>query len=267
MPNNSNVHSPITLVGNGRSGTSLVSQVFKFHPDFVYVGETSNLIHSVYKSMVASLPPNRHKDVGECIRVLFNQLFVTTEKYWFHKPIGIPIVKNYWKNEDEFINWYWNVFDRVFPGGKYFTCLRHPLDILISSQNWWNIPIQAVVKSNMLMAKLLTHPASKIKYAVVFEKLIANPEEETKNLFSHLNIEYHENCLRAFEKGWVMSLEGEGGQQTEEQMLEEKRKRAFSKKEKWAKINPSVLTDEYKKAIEDCWSKFGHTFGGWEAQL
>lgn len=263
MPNKFNVNAPINLVANGRSGTSLVSQIFKNHPDFVYVGETANLIHSVYKSMVSSLPQIRHKEVPDVIRMIFLKMYETPEKFWFQKPIGIPIVKNYWRNEDEFIVWYWRVFTAVFPKGKYFTILRHPLDIVTSSNTWWNLPHKSIINSNRMMAKIITHPDSKIKYAVNFESIVKNPEEETRKLLDHLELDFHEDCLLAFKKEWVTSSDPTKDKEEEED-LETKQKKAFSKKEKWALINKELITEEYKTAVEDCWTKFGYDFGGWE---
>ncbi len=205
MPNNTNVKRPITLIGNGRSGTSLVSNIIGSHPDCVYVGETANLIHSVYKSMVSSLPQSRYDEVPEVVRDNFIKLYPSAQKEWFHKPIGIPIVKSFWKNDDQFIEWYWKVIDRIFPGAIYFSVLRNPIDVIESSHKWWDRPYKSIIKSNHLLYKILTHEDSRVSFAFRYEDII-NPDlskDIVTDLLERIGLDYNEKSLSALGTKYV----------------------------------------------------------------
>lgn len=256
MPNNANITAPITIVGNGRSGTSLVSQIFNAHPECHYVGETVNLIHAVSHAMTCSLPEARWKDIPETIRDSFLRLFPASVTRWMHKPIGVPITVNFYRDrEDEFLEWFWQVLDDVFPSATYLTVLRHPLDILCSSHDWWGRSYAAVANSNRLVAKLITHPRSKVDFAVHFEGLVSSPESSVRALLDHVEMPFKPACLQPFKRQHASKRDrsaASGG-------------RGLSHEARWAEIDRAVLTDDFRSSVESCWSKFGLEFGGWPA--
>jgi len=251
MPNWSNILCPISLIGNGRSGTSLVSQVFSAHPDITYIGETVNLIQSTYYSIASGLPKRKKERIPELIRNIFTHLYPTKEKYWFHKPIGAPIIHSNFKDIDQFCEWYWKVFDRVFPHASCFTVLRHPYDVIVSSVDWWGRPEKSIIKSNYIVAKIISHPSSRVKYAVHYEELLKKPEENVRGLFNYLGIDYHPDTLKAFDKNWSVK-----GHQNGSDLSENVKKKYNSKKEKWDTINQDNLTQEFIEATNKVWEKF-----------
>jgi Sulfotransferase family len=259
MPHLENILRPITIVGNGRSGTSLISQIFKLHPECVYKGETVNLIHSVWKSMECSLGPKQQPEIPELIRQQFLQLFPSTERYWMHKPIGVPFVRNMFPDEDEFLSWFWRILDQVFPQATYFTVLRHPLDVVLSSSRWWNIPFHQVMESNRIVAKLLIHPDSKVKHAINYHQLIEDPEPHVKKLFRYLNVPFVRRTLEAFDAVHVANP----GAEESDSSLEQRKQSSFSHADKWTEIPKHLLTEKYRTAIEACWNHFDCDFSGW----
>lgn len=267
MPNTSNVSSPFTIVGNGRSGTSLLSKAFNAHPDCFFAGETVNLIHSVWKSLESSLPEKKAAEIPDVIRHQFLRLFPSTQKYWMHKPIGVPIVARFFSNEEEFFGWFWDVIEQVFPDAKYFTVLRHPLDVLSSSHQWWGRSYESIIESNRRIARIVTHPKSKVHFGVNYHDLVAQPREQLRALFDYLDFPFHENCLKAFDVGHVVSKgpSGSAPPETPEtaEQFKTRKERGFSHKEAWRDLNPKLLTADYRQAVEASWSKFGHDFGGW----
>ena len=267
MPNTSNISSPFTIVGNGRSGTSLLSKAFNAHPDCFFAGETVNLIHSVWTALASSLPEKKKAEIPDVIRHQFLRLYPSNQKYWMHKPIGVPIVVRFYNDEEEFFDWFWDVIDQVFPQAKYFTVLRHPLDVLSSSRQWWGRSYESIIESNRRIARIVTHPKSKVHFGVNYHDLVAQPREQLTALFNYLDFPFHENCLKAFDVGHVVS-KGPGGVAPPEtpeaiEQFKNRKERGFSHKEAWSDLNPSLLTDDYRQAVEASWSKFGHDFGGW----
>ena len=140
--------SPITLVGIGRSGTTLLENVFKSCEDVYATGETGGLIFGTYIGSEASFfhspildYSNREVYKSSVVRALFDKLFPINDnnyKHWFHKPAGIPKFipwKQYREESDnsEFpVTWYWHVMNEVFPNSKYICVLRNPWEIVIS---------------------------------------------------------------------------------------------------------------------------------------
>lgn len=51
MPNPHNIEAPVILISMQRSGTTLVHDIFRRHPDFNAIGETANLIFGVWHAV------------------------------------------------------------------------------------------------------------------------------------------------------------------------------------------------------------------------
>ena len=267
MPNDRNILSPITIIGNGRSGTSLVSKIFSAHPDCFFAGETVNLIHSVWRSLESSLPRNRLSAIPEVIQRQFLHLFPSRQRYWMHKPIGIPIVARMFASDQEFYEWFWDVLDATFPQAQYFTVLRHPLDVLVSSDQWWDYGLPSIVESNRRVAELITHPRSKVGFALNYHELVADPEPHVRALFEFLNVQFHPSCLKPFEVGHVMNQRGVFAEKGQESVdLRARRETGFSHRDAWLKLDRSLLSREYQEAVDACWEKYGYDFGGWSLE-
>ena len=269
MPTQKNIKRPFTLIGNGRSGTSLVSKLFNAHPDCFFAGETVNLIHGVWRSLECSLPASRHGDIPETLRKQFLHLFPSKQRYWMQKPIGIPIIAGTFPEEEQFYEWYWSVVTETFPEARFFTVLRHPLDVLISSDQWWDYGMPAIVESNRKIAKLLTHPDSPVEIAVNYHELIRSPQLEVTRLFSLMEMPEHERCMTVFDHGHVLNPETSelavatpAGQSPA--VVAERRRHGFSHRDRWKEIDRKVLTEAYRDAVEQCWEKYGFSFGAWE---
>jgi hypothetical protein len=234
------------------------------HPDCFFAGETVNLIHSVWRSLESSLPVKRHTAIPETIRRQFLHLFPSQHKYWMQKPIGIPIVARSFADDSEFGEWYWNVLDETFPDASFFTVLRHPLDVLISSNQWWDYGLPAIIESNRRIAKLLTHPHSKVKLAINYHELIQTPESQIDRLFSGINLPTHPKCLEVFDTGHVLNQQNKTPSEPEPSTVRERRRQGFTHRHRWCEIDRNLMTTEYREAVEECWEKYGYSFGSWE---
>ena len=102
MPNADNIACPITLIANGRSGTSLVMHILGDHPDVDACGETQQVLTGVWHAaerMKGIIRPDQTLDqdaphdvrCGKAVRAAFLATFPDTgAAEWFHKPIGVP---------------------------------------------------------------------------------------------------------------------------------------------------------------------------------
>jgi Sulfotransferase family len=258
MPNTANILAPFTIVGNGRSGTSLVSRALGRHSQCMFAGETVNLIHSVWKSLETNLPVKKQVEIPDVIRQQFLRLFPSRQRTWMHKPIGIPIVWNLFPDEETFIVWFWDVLERVFPDAKYFTVLRHPLDTAVSSHQWWGWSYASILNSNRLIAKIINHPRSRVTFAVDFHQLSADPKIHTMRLLDFLGLPFEPECLTAFETVHVGNSKKSPPRSRSARLIS-----PYDYVDQWKDIDPSLLSEDYRNSVQACWEKFGLDFGGW----
>lgn len=269
MPNQDNIEAPITLVSFGRSGTSLISQIFALHPDCHSVNETANLIFDVWHAIKFSsgfTPPlfegdNRVSDenrASRIVRQVFLTCFPNDRSHWFHKPIGIPTVlqRNYDDDQwPEAAEWYWQVIRQTFPKARFFTILRHPCDIVLSLQARSGFDQAIIWRLVRNMAYLLTHPASPVEYAIHFEELIQNNEKVLKDLFSYLNLSFTPRVLNAFSQNHVAS---EGKPPINLTLT--------NRSMEWDQIDPGKVSGTSIENITNLFNRFGYQLQ-WPAHL
>jgi hypothetical protein len=214
MPNLRNIEAPVTLVAFGRSGTSLLSSLFDRHPDFRFAGETANLVFGSWHAAefsASGIPPlvegGKHvPDVDRAARAV-RQAFLTCipddRPHWFHKPIGLPVIipvlfrSDQWSEAAE---WYWKVMRASFPKARYFTVLRNPCDVVLSSQAYWGYDQATMWHSLGLFSYILGHSSSPVDYAIRFEDLTQNRKKATEELFSYLGVRFDDKVMDAFGK-------------------------------------------------------------------
>lgn len=214
MPNEHNIKRPFVLVGPGRSGTSLVSNLIVKNDDVEFVGETASLIFGLWDSMEQSAAITRHitteknaqttimTRADEVIRGAFCHLYPDPKKYWFQKPIGVPkfILNNFdYVETQKSGEAYWKVLKTCFPEGKFFTILRHPFDIVLSSSSYWGWDQESIWKNISWMAKLILHNDSPVNYAIDFKNLVEDHKNQTKELCFYLGINFNDKMLEAFD--------------------------------------------------------------------
>lgn len=212
MPNEGNIASPCVLIAYGRVGSTLLLDVFRRHHHIQALGETVQLIFNSWLDKEKELNDNGQTIsneqlnflCGDAVRSTFLRIFHDTRQAWFQKPIGAPNALFYkfgeYKVDDWplLAEWYWTVMSHSFPDARYFTVLRHPFDIILSAKKKWKTPEERTWRNLGLIAFLLTHPMSKVDYAISYDDLIAKPEETLGQLFTHLNLEFDPQSLNAF---------------------------------------------------------------------
>ena len=268
---NEKIKSPITLISHGRSGTSLLQNIFDAHPDISVAGETADLIFSTWysiwraKGIVPGLIENGKvvpwkKRAARGVRAVFNEIFNLETEYWMQKPIGQPFVNNYIRKQgttlDEWFELYWSILDDVFPTGKYITILRHPCDVVLSAQGYWGREESQIWRGIANMARCILHESSKITYAVNFDELVEQPEQSLKNLFSHLDIPYRSEMLEALDYIYVPNQDG---WKQDKSLFKGKVNSNFSRRDEWDKLDFSIPNSDDLEVIEKLWSRVDYS--------
>jgi hypothetical protein len=260
MPNQHNIESPATLITSGRSGTSLLAAVFQQHADVQFVGETANLIFYTYEALDSSnsiIPslfegetwvPNDER-AGRVVREAFLTSFPDSRRFWFQKPIGIPMPLATRFNEKEWseaAEWYWKVLGRSFPKGKFFTVLRHPCDVVLSAKAYWGYDEATSWWSVGFMAYLLAHPASLIQHVISYDELVQHPEQQVRDLFMFLDIPFRNEVLNAFSQRHASTKERSG--------LNTK---VTTRRDEWSQLNPALAKPLYFNSTVELFEKHG----------
>jgi hypothetical protein len=261
MPNERNIDAPITLVGSGRSGTTLLLRAFGQHPDIGITGETTNLIFDVWESVAATtilLPPlwrdGVAASVDERAALAVRQVLLTlcpdARPRWFQKPLGIPKALNarFGKGDrwSESAAWFWRRLQRTFPHARYFTVLRHPCDVVLSGAAYWGHDQATLWRSAGWMAYLLGHPESLVKQAIFYDDLVTDPEATLRRLFSDLDLPFDACVLRAFSQVHAPSQ----GRSRLDQL-------SVTRRAEWDQLNPNYARAEYVQPHLALFRRFG----------
>jgi len=210
------IESPITLVGLGRSGTTLIERAFASTSSVCSCGETGGIIFGTYAGALDSYfhsPGLRYDSrelfAADVVRRLFSSLFNISEaSHWFHKPAGIPKMiswPNYKSKNDRFefpTQWYWETLDAVFPNARYITVLRNPWDIVTSRMIFSGWPEMGGWDDIKIMYDFISARSHNMEI-LFFEDLVNDPYSEISTLFGKLGVEHDEKLKEVVSKKHV----------------------------------------------------------------
>jgi hypothetical protein len=264
MPNISNVKSPIILISPGRSGTTLISDIFGKHPECSCCGETVDLIFDLWNAAQRSIShitveprgeiaTSTDERCAEFVRQGFLSLLNDEKSFWFQKPIGIPAAFSSslfdvacW---DEKAKIYWEVMHHVFPDAKYFTILRHPCDIVMSFKRRFALDEKICWAILGFLSHIIEHPDSQIRHAVSYEALAHDSEATLKPLMLLLGIDYCNEMMDSFN---VIH--------TWQDDLHSSNKSEFSWENQWAELDPQFAEERFVEPIRKLYRKLGYDF-------
>jgi hypothetical protein len=256
MPNLGNAGSPITLLGIGRSGTSLLEACIRTCPNVQSIGESSGLIFSTACGAHSTLIPSVHKYPdrydydGHAIRQLLIALEPSDRERWFHKPIGVPKLVSWWqlpgeKSTNGFpIEWYWRVLEAAFPAAKYLACLRNPWDVVRSWERFAGWNQKDLWRDVLITYRVIGRGMSRFDLIVTFDELINRAEDTLERVFRAVDLATTGQALAAYEK--PRSMRGH--------------KIMNSYREFWSTCERPNLSEEEASDIVAIWKQLGHEF-------
>ncbi len=261
MPNLENIDSPVTLISFGRSGSSLLSNIFERHPAFRFVGETVNLIFGIWNAVEVSasgmpalfenerwVPEDER--AGRAVRQGFLACLPDDRSRWFQKPIGMPtiLVSNYdegcWPDAAEH---YWRVMKHSFPRARYFTILRNPSDVVLSAKSYWGYDERTLWELSARLAYFLAHPSSPVVYAITFDDLVRDSEATVRKLFNYLDVPFDEKVLEAL---GTVHVPASG--------REDIKTLSTTRREQWKELDSANIDLNHIQAFAKLYAKFDH---------
>jgi hypothetical protein len=257
MPNKENIRSPITLFGNGRSGTSVLYRAFSQHPDVEGCGESANLTFTTWRALEQISGLTRYgkihtKDYGadasELVRQAYLAVFPSAKKDWMHKPIGLPRIHRDFPDvepdSDEFVDWYWTVFSRSFPDSRNLALLRNPLDVVVSGKRYLGVEDAVMWRSLNFLYAALVRGKDRVRMVVRYADMIADPDATLKRVCEAVALDYSVRMPRAFEQ---LHVPMRGTMVGSEEDLAEKRRKGFAHVEERKAL---AMSDDALKALE-----------------
>ncbi len=218
MPNARNVEAPVTLLGPGRSGSTLITALFRKHPDFQAVGESASLVWSSFYwqtrwlSNTGRFPGGRDMDevARDGVHGLLCSTYPSANRRWFHKPIFEPDIAPIFErvagrvvafeDPEEYRAWYWRVSRLIFPEGRFFTVLRDPAENAASiMQRWRNGEERAFARLRSVY-ELMAHPDSRLGLVIPFEQLQQQPEEAVRRILDFAGAPFDASLMSVFEQ-------------------------------------------------------------------
>jgi hypothetical protein len=257
MPNSANIRSPITLFGNGRSGTSVLYRAFSQHPDVEGCGESANLAFTTWRALEQISGLTRygkiHKkdygaDAAELVRQAYLTVFPSEKREWMHKPIGVPRIQRDFldiePDSDEFVDWYWMVYSRSFPDSRNLALLRNPLDVVISGKKYLGVEDAVMWRSLKFLYAALERGKDRIRIVVRYADMIADPAATLKRICEAVALDYSARMPRSFEQ---LHVPVRGTMVGTDEELVEKRKTQFLHLEERKALQ---LDDDALRAVE-----------------
>jgi predicted Zn-dependent protease len=193
---------PVFIVGMPRSGTSLVEQILSSHSGVYGAGELPGMINIMREFVTAVDTPQ-----GATLYLAKNGGTLGT-RYLGELPEparGAGVVTD--KHPLNF--WSVGLIRALFPDAKIINLIRSPVDTCLSilrvrffaSFNFAN-EIDSVAHYFAAYEKMMAHWRAVFGdavYDVDYERLVAEPETETRNLLAYCDLEWEDACL-AFHK-------------------------------------------------------------------
>lgn len=170
MPNPSNIERPIAFLGLGRSGTSAITEIMSHHPQIDNVGEVSPVIWDICEGVRLANMNMRHPTPREgslsrsslaasAVRGFFLGNYHSERSSWVMKPIGpISRVRDRFASrasDEEFLDWYFGVFDDCFPEARIYCLVRDPIQYARSARRYWGASFRAVMDDLAFMSVIL----------------------------------------------------------------------------------------------------------------
>jgi hypothetical protein len=198
--------APLFIVGMNRSGTTLVESILSRHPDVLALGETSEIFdietESYARLGAAGANVGRHEMMLGLGRDWLSARAETTMKNTATRATApFKIVTD--KLPENAVRL--GLVARLFPNARVVYVRRHPLDTGISNffqrfsagnghstrLDWIGARTRQIADSMVVWKRALDLPILDVSY----EKLVADPEGESRRLMEFAGLDWTDECL------------------------------------------------------------------------
>ena len=198
---NTNEIKPIFIIGVPRSGSTLVEKIIGSGSKFVPMGEETAVLENYINSKILQ---KRSLDLGQAEDI-------RDEITNIYKDKGLILKKYDYRFTDKSLNnfFYLNLIKDVYPNAKVINCRRDTLSSIMSifqnniTELAWVHNLENIFKYFDNYFEIINSFKNKNKdfiYELNFEKLIENPETESKKIMKFCELSWDEKCLEFYKR-------------------------------------------------------------------
>ena len=196
---------PILLVGVPRSGSTLVEKIIASGYKNIPMGEETSVIDNFMKNKIKENEISNYKkeDIRKSILDIYQRKGLINEK------------NNYTFTDKSLENFFYIGFIKeIFPNIKVINCKRNYVSSIMSIfQNnivslSWAHNLENIFKYYDIYLKIVNHYKKKFPnfiYDLEYEKLVKNPEIESKKIFEFCNLPWDKKCLEFYKRKDLIS--------------------------------------------------------------
>jgi len=200
----SNNINPIFIFGLPRSGSTLIENIIASSSDSIFVGEESDIINSYFKEKIL-----KNKNIN------FNDQDIQLDIINAYKKKNLIKDNSSIFTDKSLENFFFlDLIKVIFPNAKLVNCNRKPLASLMSifknnlvNLSWAHNTNDILKYFNSYYEKIhvFKNKNSNMIYDIHYEKLVHEPEMETKKLLNFCGLEWNEKCLEFYKRKNLIS--------------------------------------------------------------
>ena len=198
--------NPIFIVGVPRSGSTLVEKIIGSGQRFIPIGEETSVLENYINKRILE---KESLNLGEAASI-------RKELFGIYKNMGLISKKYNYVFTDKSLNnfFYLNLIKEIYPDCKVINCKRDVTSSIMSifqnnlTELAWAHNLENIFKYFDNYFKIIkdfekVHP--NWIYNLDFEKLINNPEEQSKKLMKFCALPWDEKCLEFYKRKDLIS--------------------------------------------------------------
>jgi len=194
---------PLFIVGNPRSGTSLLEQILSMHPDIANAGELS--VGHTMQLNSSSLTDSFHSWPNSMIDVREEDAIALSSQY-FEANVDFSAGKKVISNKALNLPLQLGFLSKILPSSRAVMLHRHPLDnavscyttnLLVSGHAYTN-SLETLGKTWVARKKITDHWLKTLSIPMIelhYENLVADQRGETERLVKFLDLPWQEDCM------------------------------------------------------------------------
>ncbi|GGW86979.1 sulfotransferase family protein [Alteromonas halophila] len=188
----------IFLAGHHRSGTSLLHEILKEHPEISGFSNTGvpedegQHLQTVYKPATEFGGPGKY---------IFNPASQMTEEHPLATSKSAELLLAQWgkyydNSKSHFIEKSppnlirTRFFQKIFPNSKFIVILRHPIAVSYATKKWSKTSVKSLIEHTVLGYEVFMEDKKKLNnvYVLRYEDFVKNPQVEIDAVFDFLGL-------------------------------------------------------------------------------
>ena len=197
---------PIFIIGVPRSGSTLVEKIIASGKKLIPVGEETAILENFFNNKILQ---KQSLDLGD-VKSIRNEL------YDLYKQKGLISKKYDYIFTDKSLNnfFYLGLIKEIYPSAKVINCRRDILSSIMSifqnnlTELAWTHDLGNIFKYFNNYFKITENFGEvypNFMYELQFEKLVNNPEEESKKLMKFCELPWDKKCLEFYKRKDLIS--------------------------------------------------------------